>query len=214
MTLARTIAAFALLLAAGCASSELATNAATDASPGATTSPPIADTGANSATTTDALVMPQSFAFEGALTVHDTASTLDGATLAFFDDADTLACTYSFTADLTREEAPEDEPVLRWWEVDLTTPTPEGDSCASIPDEGLVLYAGLGPYDVRLDPALAAAGLDEAEGYGLYVQMDDGPVWIAGLAATKAQLAGRASPDDGSVSEGTYELTTLLLLPW
>ena len=213
MTRALAFIALSGLLVACASESSLGASEGTNAYD-ATSSPTEADTGFPSSTTTSLGVVPSSYALAATLEVADRGAQLVDLTVDFFDGADAPLCTYSFEVEpLVDAPPPADEPVLTWWDVTLSAPLPLGEACANVPDSwGFQL--GVGDYDERLDPALTAAGLGDATGYGLYLQEAGGPVWITGIAATEAQQGGRAQPDPSVLAEGSYALDTLWLLPW
>jgi len=172
------------------------------------------DTGASTASSPPEVV-PSYYALHGTLSVARPDVVVDEIELVFYDASEAVVCTYQFTpGELLEVEAPDDEPLLTWWELPLAEPVTTDQPCATVPDDWS-LFVGVGDYDARLDPAIVAAELDGADAYGLYLQeTPDDPVWIAGLVATEAQLEGRVMPDADNLTDGVYTLRTLWLMPW
>ncbi|MEQ1570195.1 MAG: hypothetical protein ABMA64_31465 [Myxococcota bacterium] len=106
--------------------------------------------------------------------------------------------TCTFPVDVlsaTAVPAPADEPaIFGWWVVDLA-PADKIDGCPEW--DGRRWWVGVGAYDTRLDPALAAAGLAGREVYGLYLSEDPSDrVFVLGYAATAEMIAGTDTPVD------------------
>lgn len=127
-------------------------------------------------------------------------------------------CTHDVPIESVRAVPPLDgEPAdLGWWELTLLDGTPDATPCAEFSARELRL--GVGPYDPRLDPALAAQqapGEPDPYGdalYGLYVQeYDDGPLWVLGVV-TMPGLRPADLVSEPPLPDGTYEAHSLLLL--
>lgn len=98
-----------------------------------------------------------------------------------------------------------------WWIIDLGEP--DSDECTvDVPRQ---LGIGIGGLDSQLFPAMAAAGLDpELDLNGLYVRRGlDESVYIFGVAGTEDQFDGEVQDDILTLTDGTYRLQTLYLLP-
>ena len=99
-----------------------------------------------------------------------------------------------------------------WWRLDLDA-GPGDVGCPAF--EARTVWFGLGPYDARLDPAAAAAGLLGTPLYGLYLsEAMDGPVYVVGVAGTAEMYAGGYAPDPEAtpVPDGLYTAESLILL--
>jgi len=206
-----------LTLASGCAAGDKsgADSAPTEASGGADVS---ATTSTDSAATPieppEAEPPPAWFGVDATLSIIDGEGSLLRVTHTFFDDQQQLLCEVSWLAEpLVPLELPQDEPILAWWEAALVEPVAEVPCPATLPLQSTFVF-GVGTYDSRLDPARAALGLDGARPLALYTEGSDGQIWLAGVAATEAQLAGLEDADDMVLQDGDYEMVTLFLLPW
>ncbi len=107
------------------------------------------------------------------------------------------------TAFTPVEPAPDG--LVAWWDVGMTT------------EPGCALPAafrlGIGPYDLLLDPAVAAAGVSGTL-YGMYTRAPDDGLWIFGVAGTAENFAGTAAPVTAPpLPDATYRLEGLVLLP-
>ncbi|MBT3223622.1 MAG: hypothetical protein HN348_31510, partial [Proteobacteria bacterium] len=106
---------------------------------------------------------------------------------------------------------PKDIELDGWW----TLVPDAGSSCTySWPADQINL--GLGEEDKRLEQAATAAGFDQSNLFGLYVQTGgiNGTIFVYGVAGTEDQFAGTESPsDDGSLLTGEFRLEALHLLP-
>lgn len=123
-------------------------------------------------------------------------------------------------------DALDGEPLLGWWQIDTVDqsdetllcpwplPTPE----TAFDTEHTPLVLGLGPFDSRLSPALQSAGfergLDLYSLYMLHPAPQGDAIYVFGVAGTEAQYAGEETTVDAvPLPDGTYDLTTLVLLP-
>jgi hypothetical protein len=113
---------------------------------------------------------------------------------------------------ITADTPPEGEPILAWWLIELGDGVPDTD-CPDWPARSW--HLGLGAYDVRLDPAMAARDMLGYDVYGLYLQEHiSEPVYVIGIAGTSEMLAG--TPDltveTPPLADGAYNAFSLLTL--
>lgn len=120
-------------------------------------------------------------------------------------DLTSLCATERAAASLT-VVAPAPAPLWAAWDVTLA----DGAGCEhEVPQRFVV---GIGPYDAQLDPAVAKNELDAAALFGLYLQPEDGPLVVFGVAGTDAQFEGTPA-EAPPLPDGTYTLDGLHLLP-
>jgi hypothetical protein len=113
---------------------------------------------------------------------------------------------------ITPEPAPDGEPLVAWWVVELGEGVPDLP-CPEWPARSWRL--GLGPYDVRLDPAMAARDMLGYDVYGLYVQEDPlEPVYVVGIAGTPEMLEGKPdlTVESPPLADGAYRGLSLVAL--
>jgi hypothetical protein len=129
-----------------------------------------------------------------------------------------VVCHHEVEISAATSEAPlaEGPAELGWWALELLDGVPDGEDCPAWAARELRL--GVGPYDPRLDPALAAQQTtgqppygDDAL-YGLYVQeFEGGPLYVVGVVTIPGLVEGdlvSAPP----LPDGNYEAHSLLLL--
>ena len=203
-----------LLLAACKADFDLATDADTDR-----------EVGAPSDTGTDDLdvdpdtegLLADGMALDGTLVVVDGGidSSQTDLELSMYAGSN-LVCTAStrVATSTPEDDIATEEGAAAWWSLTLAE-TPDGSDCAA----PLPLAIGLGvlPRDAALEPAADNAGLSDADtnAFSAALQLpEQSDAWLFGLLGTDSQFAG---DDDADASEpladGTYELTTLYLMP-
>lgn len=206
-----------LALTSGCAAGDKsgAESAPSVASGGADASATTSmDSAATSTSPPEAEPPPAWFGVDATLSITGGEGTLLEISHTFFDDQQQLLCEVSWLAEpLVPLDLPQDEPILAWWEAALVEPVAEAPCPTTLPLQSTFVF-GVGTYDSRLDPARAALGLDGARPLALYTEGSDGQIWLAGVAATEAQLAGLEEADDMVLQDGDYEMVTLFLLPW
>jgi hypothetical protein len=101
---------------------------------------------------------------------------------------------------------------VAWWLVELGDGVSE-EPCSAWPARSWRI--GLGAYDVRLDPAMAARDMLGYDVYGLYLQESPSePIYVIGIAGTAEMLAG--TPDltveAPPLADGDYNGYSLIAL--
>jgi hypothetical protein len=138
--------------------------------------------------------------------------------VTLLDAALELVCVHDIEIEAaTLATPPPGEPdEVGWWELALLDGVPDRADCPAFGARALRL--GVGPYDPRLDPALAdqqtpgdPTPYDDAL-YGLYLQeADGGPLYVVGVV-TMPGLLQRDLVSTPPLADGTYEAHSLLLL--
>lgn len=126
------------------------------------------------------------------------------------DDVRVL-CTVDVPFSVSPAAATELEgPVWSWWDLQLDDVPGSAGCPAWLAAEWRV---GIGEYDVRLDPAVYAVQLQDAELLGLYLQEGSGPVYVVGVAGTLDMFAGVQGMANAPLAPGlTYVGRSLILL--
>lgn len=140
----------------------------------------------------------------------------DTATLAIAlrSTAEELVCTHEVPiAVVAEEEYPDTAAALvGWWRIGTEDGVPDLP-CPEWPARAWQL--GLGPYDTRLDPMMAARGSLGFDVYGLYLQEEpDGPVYVVGFAGTNEMLLGEPdlTVEAEPLPDGDYRAESLVLM--
>lgn len=183
---------------------------------------------------------PQYLAIDGQLHMAEASVDLElsSVTITFFDaaglpwrddsmetDEEPAACDFGLLAAV--EGPPRDAeatPLVAWWTLTLVSldeeacpwSVPAPEALASSVEPQLVL--GFGAVEQALKGPMAASGLDpELPVYGLYTLFPDGrgdAEWTFGIAGTADQRDGEDEASmDAPLAPGTYELSSLVLLP-
>lgn len=158
-----------------------------------------------------------SMALDGTLVILDGAINHDQTdlTLAMYAGTTHVCTASTLVAQSTPEPATAaEQAAAAWWSLTLTE-TPDGSGCAApLP---LALELGVLPRSAALEPAADSAGLsdDDTNAFSAALQLPDQPdAWLFGLLGTDDQLAGDTDADASQpLADGSYELTTLYLLP-
>lgn len=113
---------------------------------------------------------------------------------------------------------PEEEPgIFAWWQVELGEGLASGPCPAWLPRSWGI---GLGLYDSRLDPSMAAKGMLGYDVYGLYLQeiptetSGASPIYIIGIGGTEEMLSGNLdlTVDLPPLPDARYRASSLLLM--
>lgn len=144
--------------------------------------------------------------------------------LSFWSDSRDLLCAFEVGATVVSDlyEVRPDPALYTWWNLGLKYPVDNGSCPWRIPDldgDEVALKLGFGAYDNRLDGALTALGIDPlgSSTFGLFMNSPttDNALTIFGVAGTEAQYTNEEPiSEERPVTDGTYILTALYLLPY